>query len=313
MTIPYFDAHCDTISRIAAHPERHLTCHTDQWDLDRMEVYDGPRAQFFAIYRDSALPDMARYVEAEFTAFEAECRRYGNRMTHCTTAAQAEGAFAEGKLAAFLSVEGAELLDCSVERLGWAFDKGVRAVNLTWNHANALSGSHKDQPDRGLSEQGRAFLAEMNRLGMIVDVSHLSDAGFWDVMEHTTRPIIASHSNARSVFFHTRNLTDRQITAIIENHGIIGLNCYTAFLGAGNVTMDDLRRHLDHMLDLGAYANVALGGDWDGCYPLPEGFSGAWNWRDFYEYLYAGNYPEALLQDLFFNNLMRIVREVCII
>ena len=313
MTIPYFDAHCDTISRIATDPERHLTSYTDQWNLDQMEVYDGPRAQFFAIYRDSALPDMESFVHAEFTAFEAECRRYDHRVTHCTTAAQAEQAFSEGKLAAFLSVEGAELLDCSLERLRWAHSKGVRAVNLTWNHANALAGSHKERADRGLSEQGRTFVAEMNRLGMIVDVSHLSDPGFWDVMEVTTKPVMASHSNARNVFFHTRNLTDSQITAIIKNQGIVGLNCYTAFLGEGRVNMATLRRHLDHMLELGGEATVALGGDWDGCYPLPEGFSGAWNWRDFYEYLYAKNYPEPLLQDLFFNNLMRIVREVCII
>ena len=313
MTIPYFDAHCDTISRIAASPERHLTQNTDQWNLNRMEVYTGPKAQFFAVYRDSALPGMEKMVAAEFEAFAGECRRYSSRMTHCRSGAEAERAFEEGKLAAFLSVEGGELLDCSIEKLRWAHSFGVRAVNLTWNHANALSGSHKEDADRGLSEQGRAFVAEMNRLGMIIDVSHLSDPGFWDVLDVTQNPVMASHSNARSVFFHTRNLTDGQITAIIRNRGIVGLNCYTAFLGEGKVTMDTLRRHLDRMLELGGEKTVALGGDWDGCYPLPDGFSGAWNWRDFYEFLYGKNYSDALLQDLFFNNLMRIVREVCTI
>lgn len=313
MTIPYFDAHCDTISRIATDPERHLTRYTDQWDLDRMEVYSGKKAQIFAVYRDSALPGMTEMVRAEFAAFQNECERYSHRMTHCRTAQQAEQAFAEGKLAAFLSVEGAELLDCSLERLRWAYEIGVRAVNLTWNHANLLSGSHKEESDRGLSEQGRAFVKEMDRLGMIVDVSHLSDPGFWDVLEVSKNPIMASHSNARDVFFHTRNLTDAQITAIIKNQGIVGLNCFVSFLGDGHVTMETLRRHMDRMLELGGEKTVALGGDWDGCYPLPEGFSGAWNWRDFYEYLSAKNYPDTLLQDLFFNNLMRIVREVCTI
>ena len=88
---------------------------------------------------------------------------------------------AAGKLAAFLSVEGAELLDCSLETLRWAQGQGVRIVHPTWNHANALAGSHCDQPERGLSQQGRRFVSEMVSLGMLVDVSHLSEAGFWDV------------------------------------------------------------------------------------------------------------------------------------
>ena len=148
---------------------------------------------------------------------------------------------------------------------------------------------------------------------MLPDVSHLSDAGFWDLAECTNSPIIASHSNSRSVFFHTRNLTDEQFTAIIKKNGIVGLNCYAAFLGEGSVTMDDLRRHLDHFLALGGEKTVALGGDWDGCDRLPAGFAGNWSWLDFYEYLLRANYAEDLLQDLYFNNLMRTVRAVCTI
>ena len=148
---------------------------------------------------------------------------------------------------------------------------------------------------------------------MLVDVSHLSDPGFWDVMECASGPVMASHSNSRDVFFHTRNLTDGQFTAIIKKHGIVGLNCYTAFLGDGKVTMDTLLRHLEHYLSLGGEHTVALGGDWDGCDKLPQGFEGSWNWRDFYEYLLKRNYPEDLLQDLYFNNLMRTVRAVCTI
>lgn len=228
MQIPYFDAHCDTVSRMARFPGRHLDHRTGQWDLNRLECFSGPKAQFFAIFYDSALPGKHQAVQMQLAAFQRECRRLPDRIAHCTTAQGAEEAFRQGKLAAFLSVEGAELLDCSLEQLQWAYDQGVRAVNLTWNHANALSGSHKDQPDRGLSEQGRAFVARMGELGMLVDVSHLSDPGFWDVMECASGPVMASHSNSRDVFFHTRNLTDSQFTAIIEKHGIVGLNCYTA-------------------------------------------------------------------------------------
>lgn len=310
MAIPYFDAHCDTISRISRKDGRHLNEETDQWKLDALSECR-PSAQFFAVYYDSDLPHMAEQVAAQFVAFHRECDLYSDRVTHCRSGQEIEQAAKQHKLAALLSVEGAELLNCDLQQLEWAYAQGVRAVNLTWNHANLLSGSHMEEPERGLSEQGIRFVNRMNALGMIVDVSHLSDAGFWDVMEHTTKPIMASHSNSRSQFFHTRNLTDRQFNAIINNHGIVGLNCYSAFLGTEPVTMDTLRRHLDHFLDLGGEHTVALGGDWDGCSDLPEGFSGAWSWLDFYEYLLRHNYPEDLLRDLYFNNLMRTVSEVC--
>ena len=313
MKIPYFDAHCDTLSRMAYLPGAHLERRTGQWDLEKLSRFDGPKAQIFAVFYDSALPGASRAAERQIAVVCRECERNQDRVVSCVDASQAEQAFADGKLAAFLSVEGAELLDCAVGKLDWAYARGVRFINLTWNHANALSGSHCDESERGLSGQGRDFVRRMEQLGMLPDVSHLSDAGFWDLAECINSPIIASHSNSRSVFFHTRNLTDEQFTAIIKKNGIVGLNCYAAFLGEGSVTMDDLRRHLDHFLALGGEKTVALGGDWDGCDRLPAGFAGNWSWLDFYEYLLRANYAEDLLQDLYFNNLMRTVRAVCTI
>lgn len=310
MSIPYFDAHCDTLSRMARRDGRHLTEHTGQWNLDRLSGC-APAAQFFAIYYDTAVPGFEESVATQFAVFRRECALYADRVAPCRSGGEIRKAAEQNKLAALLSVEGAELLCCDLSRLEWAYQQGVRAVNLTWNHANLLSGSHRDEPERGLSALGIGFVKRMNELGMIVDVSHLSDPGFWDVIEHTTKPIMASHSNSRDCFFHTRNLTDRQFDAIIKNHGIVGLNCYSAFLGPDPVTMETLRRHLDHFLELGGAHTVALGGDWDGCSDLPEGFQGAWNWIDFYEYLLKHNYPEDLLRDLYFNNLMRTVSEVC--
>lgn len=317
--IDLFDGHCDAVflRYLSGGGLRRNDGHVD---LERMGKYRRC-AQFFALFgepeptpvRDLSGKTHRELFLEEYALFEREMAANADLAAFCRTGAEAEAAFRSGRRAAFLSVEGAELLDCSLEQLQLAFDQGVRAVNLTWNHANALSGSHKEEPDRGLSEQGKAFVAKMGELGMLVDVSHLSDPGFWDVMELTSGPVIASHSNSRDVFFHTRNLTDRQFTAIIEKHGIVGLNCYTAFLGDGKVTMDTLLGHLEHYLSLGGEKTVALGGDWDGCNRLPQGFEGSWNWLNFYEYLLKRNYPEQLLQDLYFNNLMRTVRAVCTI
>lgn len=311
MHIPLFDAHCDTLSRILEEPGRHLAGNGGQWDLNRIGEF-APQAQIFAVFADSGLPDAVEQAALQIAAFHRECQLFQDRIVPCTSGAQAEEAAAKGKVAAFLSVEGGELLGCSIEGLRQGYRQGVRAVNLTWNRANLLSGSHCEQPERGLSTEGKAFMREMQRLGMLVDVSHLSEAGFWDVVELAEKPMIASHSNSQAVFFHTRNLTDAQFTAIMEYRGVVGLNAYAAFLGSEQVTSDDLLRHLEHFLALGGRENVALGGDWDGCDQLPEEYTGIWNWEDFYNTLLRHNYLESLVRDLFYNNLMRTVHAVCI-
>lgn len=310
MTIPLFDAHCDTLYRLATVPDAAISG-GGHWDLDRVWRLFGPQTQFFALFADSADPAEQKLIGRELTIFQRVCAREAERLQHCRTAAEAREAHAQGKVVAFLSVEGAELLGCSLEGLEWASQNGVRAVNLTWNHANALSGSHMDQPERGLSPRGRHFIRRMRELGMLVDVSHLSEAGFWDVIEWGEGPLIASHSNSKTIFSHTRNLTDAQFTAIMERKGAVGLNAYAAFLGEGRVSGQTLLAHLEQFLSLGGEQTVALGGDWDGCSALPEGYTGVWNWADLYEMLLRRNYPEALVKDLFFNNMMRTVNDVC--
>lgn len=310
MKIPYFDAHCDTLSRMAYLPGAHLERRTGQWDLEKLSRFDGPKAQIFAVFYDSALPGASRAVERQIAVFCRECERNQDRVVSCVDASQAEQAFADGKLAAFLSVEGAELLDCSLERLEEAHAMGVRAVNPTWNHVNALSGTNAEEPERGLTPQGRAFVRKMERLGMLVDVSHLSDPGFWDVAEELSGPFFASHSNARAVFSHPRNLTDEQFTAIIDHNGVVGLNLYANFLGE-RADLDTAIAHLEHWLELGGERTVALGGDLDGCSSLPEGITGIQDLDRLWERLLQRNYSEALVRALFFENLMRVVSEVC--
>lgn len=311
MAIPLFDAHCDTLSRLLAEPEQHLLGNGGQWDLSRTGGL-APQAQIFAAFADSrpaggrgAGGPADRAVSPGVPpVFRSDCPLHQRR--------QAAEAVRNGRVAAFLSVEGGELLNCSEAGLRQAHRQGVRAVNLTWNRANALSGSHCEEPERGLSSQGKRFVREMHRLGMLVDVSHLSETGFWNVLELEKKPVIASHSNSQAVFFHTRNLTDNQFTAIIEYRGVVGLNAYAGFLSGGGASAADLLRHLEHFLALGGAKTVALGGDWDGCDALPEGYTGVWNWADFYNTLLQHNYPESLVRDLFYDNLMRTVNAVCI-
>jgi membrane dipeptidase len=148
----------------------------------------------------------------------------------------------------------------------------------------------------------------MQRLGMLVDVSHLSDPGFWDVIEMARRPIMASHSNSRAICSHPRNLTDAQFTAIIKNRGIVGLNLCREFVG-GREDLDALIAHLDHFLELGGEKTVALGGDLDGCTPI-DGVSDVTGWSRLYERLLQKNYQESVVRNLFYNNMMRVVDDL---
>lgn len=306
-----FDGHCDTLSRCLRTKESFLNA-AGHWNLDKVKTFTSC-AQFFAAFGGwEPRPEISLYPE--FLAQEALLKRelQANRdaMVLCGTARACRAAWAEGKVAAFFSVEGAELLDCDEEKLQAAWAMGVRAVNLTWNFPNALSGTNLIEPERGLSQRGRDFVARMNALGVLVDVSHLSDPGFWDVVKVTRAPIIASHSNSREMHFHPRNLTDDQFTAIMELSGTVGLNLAGDFL-AQEPTLDDVVRVLEHFLDLGGEDTVALGGDWDGIDRMPAEISDVTGWAVFYQRLQALGYSQELLDKLFYQNLMRVVEQVC--
>ena len=324
MPIPLFDAHCDTLSRnCPRHPYYaggSLRRNSGHLDLERLHTAFAPSAQFFAVF-DSWDSEESWKSEPLYPRFQTQYALFARTMEEnadlvqpCRTAAEAEAANKLGKIAAFLSVEGAELLDCDEGKLADAREKGVRMVNLTWNFENALSGSNADGPEKGLTPRGRSFVCRMQKMGMLVDVSHLSDPGFWDVAELSQAagtPFIASHSNARALCPHKRNLTDGQFTAIIKSRGVAGLNLCDKFL-AERPTLDDAVAHIEHFLSLGGEENVAVGGDWDGC-DLCPGMKQITDIGLLYERLLQCNYKESLVRAIFYDNLMRVVREVCTI
>ena len=309
MGIPVFDAHCDTILR-CWHTGEGMRRNGGDLDLERGRGFHR-YCQFFAIFtQDDMAPGKNAWevYEEQYALFCRQVEENRDIVAHCRTGREAEQAHKEGKIAAFLSVEGAHSLDCDLDKLRLAYDRGVRAVNITWNNPNLLSGTNAEERDRGLSAEGRAFVKEMQRLGMLVDVSHISDPGFWDIMEIAHRPIMASHSNARALCPHPRNLTDEQFTAIINNQGVVGLNLCREFVGGGE-DVDTLIRHLDHFLALGGEKTVALGGDLDGCTTL-NGIGDIAGWSVLYDELLRRNYSQSLIDDLFFNNLMRVVNQL---
>ena len=302
-----FDGHCDTPVELWRKQES-LLRNTGAVCLERAEKLNG-YLQFYAFctcWQDGPAR-AAEHFSAALPYFERELQKNADSISLCRSARDAEQAIQKGRCGAFLSVEGAEALGCDPARLQRAWERGVRMVTLTWNFQNALAGSCVT--GEGLSGQGREFAREAQRLGILLDVSHLSDRAFWDLCEISEKPIVASHSNSRAVCANRRNLTDEQFLALCRLGGTAGINLYGAFLTEGAPTLDDVYRHIDRFLSLGGEGHVALGGDLDGCEELPEGFAGVDDYRALYAYLSGRGYPQSTLCSLFSGALLDVLKK----
>ncbi len=306
-----FDGHCDTILGLMGNPKSgplpvgSLYENELQVDLKRgleLEAY----AQTFALFgfREMGWPDI---FDTLYGRFLAEAEACSSHLRFCRSRSDALKAAGEGKAAAFLSIEGAEVIDCQPGKLEEAAEKGIRGFGICWNRANEITGTNAQEPDRGLSGKGKELVKLALELGLAVDVSHLSDTGFWDVEKLAKGPFIASHSNARAIHEHPRNLTDDMFRAIRDHGGTAGLNLYCLFLGEGEVTVETVLRHIDHFLDLGGEKTLAIGGDLDGCDRLPEGILGIQDVHLIRDALSERGYEESLLDDIFYNNLLRVL------
>ena len=187
---------------------------------------------------------------------------------------------------------------------------GFRIVSLGWNEKNPLTGSNVT--GGGLTDLGREFVAEAQRLGMLVDVSHISDEGFWDIMKITRAPIIATHSNSRALCGHSRNLTDDMFRAICETGGVAGYNMCDEFTGE-DPTLDTVCDHIFHFMDLNpGGSGIALGGDLDGVDAMPKGFDGVQDWPRLAERLLHRGMDEQTVRNIFWHNAIGVMeRAVC--
>ena len=176
-----------------------------------------------------------------------------------------------GEQCFMLSVEGGEVFEPGLHTVQLYRDKGVRMAALLWNNENALGYPAKSGDKRGLTDYGLQVAREMQRVGMAVDVSHLNEAGFYDLFAKTDRPPMASHSCCRALCDHFRNLTDEQLRLMIREGGFVGVNFYPHFLSEdGRADAALVARHIDHICQLGGAEIVGFGSDFDGIETTPD-------------------------------------------
>ena len=307
MKYTVFNSHCDTASELWRRGERlsRNTCHVS---LERTAGFAG-YGQFFAFCtlggRDTGWT-CEQLLWEPYRYFMRQLELHKDQVQLCTRGAEYDAAVGAGKCAAFLALEGAEGIACDPGRLEQLREAGVTMVNLTWNADNALAGASKHNGP-GLSAQGREFVRRAQRLGIIIDVSHISDRAFWDIMDITEKPVVASHSNSRRLCGHSRNLTDEQFKAICDCGGYAGINLYSAFLrDDGKSELETVYMHMDHFLQLGG-EHVALGGDLDGCDSIPTGFTGVHDYEKLASFLENKGFSCETVQNIYSNTMKKVV------
>ena len=297
------DSHCDTISIILDNGDE-LFSNKLQFDLERFE--EG--VQFFAAFIAPEHASIARAIDI-IDKFYVEYEKNKENMYLITSAADLEPK--PGKVGALLTIEGGEGLEGRLSALRMFYKLGVRGMTLTWNGRNQLAdGNGEGDAAGGLSLFGREVVCEMNRLGMFIDVSHIAEKGFWDVMETTKKPIIATHSNAKALCSHARNLTDEQIKAIVDMGGMIGVNFYSDFLSDDDAKITDIIKHIDYLMALGAEDCVGFGADLDGVDKLPEGFEGAEDYPKVIELLQKAGYSNELVEKICYKNMVGYLKKI---
>jgi membrane dipeptidase len=313
-------------------------------DLPRL-MESGVTAVFFSAWVD---PEKYTFGPADqswehgqvyLDTIHAFVNRHPDRLTLATTARQVREAKSQGRVAAFIGVEGGHVIEGSLDNLRELYRRGVRYMTLTWNNgtpwAGAAAGLNGTRTG-GLTEQGRAIVREMNRLGMLVDISHVSDSTFFDAVAASTAPVIASHSSARALNSHRRNMSDAQLRAVARNGGVVNVNFYSAFIDPQFLAKaDSIERHLppeardaalrslprpplsvlldhfDHIAKVAGVDHVGLGSDFDGVSGLlPAGMDDVTRLPLIAQGLLDRGYSETDVKKMLGGNMLRVMEQV---
>ena len=321
MNFPVFDLHCDTAWKLLGDDMQmggELAKNGLHIDLERAGKLPG-YAQCFACF--TAPMDLAfdghapagmtpvDMFEREMVVILRELEKHPDQIRLAYRADDVRENLKNGVMSAILTIEGTAGIGHDPMLLQDLHGIGFRMTTLGWNEKNPLCGSHST--GGGLTDLGKDYLLEAERLGMIVDVSHCSDEAFWDIMELAEKPVIASHCNSRAVCGSSRNLTDDMFRAICRSGGVAGMNLYANFIGE-NATVDMLCDHIFHFMELDPEGrHIALGGDLDGCDELPADFGGIEDYPIIAQRLLQRGLGEDIIRRIYWENALGVMETCC--
>jgi membrane dipeptidase len=306
------DLHCDTIVALAESPEKsELRQNNFQVDIQKLKAANS-LAQFFALYLDLKNgKDPLEWGLCLLDRFYQELEKNQDDIQLARNYQELCDNSQDGKISAFLTIEEGGALKGQLVNLRNFYRLGVRLITLTWNYPNEIGfPNHQWQyAADGLTAFGRDVVAEMNKLGMIIDVSHLSDQGFYDVACLSTKPFVASHSNARAVTNHSRNMSDAMIKVLAQKGGIMGINFAKDFLGSTGISrVEDMIRHIKHIHQVGGIEVIALGSDFDGINSNLE-IENIGEINKLIQALRATYFSEADIEKICYQNTLRLLRD----
>ncbi len=321
----YIDMHCDTLEAALVQKKDTL------WelpgamvDVSRLKVA-GAAAQFFAMFLPQRnepewfglqkMPELEQLMMLMYGVFQNTLKQCSDTLAFAGNYKELEANQKAGKISAFLTIENGCPVDGRMENIKRYYDMGVRLMTLTWNDANCFGYPHsakQEEMEKGLTDFGKEAVSYMQELGMIVDVSHLSDGGFYDVADVAKRPFVASHSNCRALSPATRNLTDDMIRVLAEHGGVAGINFEPSFLNK-NIT-DEVSRiscmcdHVEYFINVGGTECVGIGTDFDGIGGQFE-IADCMAMERLFEELKRRGIHEDTLDKIAWGNVARVIRD----
>lgn len=322
------DMHCDTISEIYQAKENgklyNLKKNELHMDLEKMKKGDYLLQNFAMFVEMKKQADPMEHCLKLIDLFYQELKENDDIIALALKYEDIKKNREAGKISAFLTIEEGGVTRCDLSHLRNFYRLGVRMLTLTWNFENGIGfpnyslmedgnpDYHMPETTRGLTDFGLEFIHEMERIGMIIDVSHLSDAGFYQVLDNTAKPFVASHSNARHICGHVRNLTDDMIKKLANRGGVTGMNYYPVFLEEDKEdkgTIASIVRHIKHIANVGGYECIGLGSDFDGI-PLHKELSDASYMPLLAEALEKEGFTNSQVEGIFYKNVLRVYKEI---
>lgn len=316
------DMHCDTMFELFNRKDTEMELGQNQLgvDIEKMKMADG-MAQFFACFinmrrfqGEDRFSKGYQYVLDMIAFAKNEIGKYPEEILLAKSYEELLQNEKIGKMSAFLTVEEGGIIENDMSRLDHLYEEGVRLMTLLWNEENCIGYPNSRDGEvmkKGLKPFGIETVERMNELRMIIDISHMSDGGFWDVLKFSKKPVVASHSNARALCQHPRNLTDEMVRALAEKGGVAGLNFYPYFVNEnGKAGIEDLVRHLEHLFYVGGEDFVAIGTDFDGFDQGELQLRNIGEMNLLYEALKKRKFNDGQIEKFWSGNVMRVMKEV---